>query len=642
MNTELKTSFTVIYEFGEFRLIPSERILELNGETVSLPPKVFDTLILLVENHGHLIEKDEFLESVWGDTFVEEATLARTISRLRKALDKKDNNKYIETVPKKGYRFIETVKIIDGPQTANENLINNKIDSSNNDSKDQANSSHINPQKWFAKPRVLFVGAIVLLSLTALAYMWRSGFYENKSVTSIKTMAVLPFKTLGNAEEDKALEVAMADALITKLGNVEQIVVLPTSAIYRYAETDNLNPENVGRKLNVDAVLDGTIQKDGERLRVNIQLINVTNGISLWSEKFDSEDKDIFVLQDNISEQVTNALELKLSGKEKDQLTKRYTENREAYDAYMRGRYLWNKRNPKDFKRSLDLFQKAIELDPNYALAYTGIADCYHLFAEYRMMPVNEGFAKARSAARKALEIDDALAEAHTSLGYILAFYDWDFKSAEKEFKRAIELNPNYSTAYQWYAEYLIAMGRFEEADGLIKKVLALDPLSPIIGTLSVGYLFTIDNCNKAIEEANKVIDINPEFGLVYGFQAICYFENGKRDEGIDAWIKSTELTGTRSETERSELREIWKNDGWEGFWNKWLKQIEANPQFHLAWDRAITNLYLGEEEKAIDWLEKSLNNRERWIINIKYAPIYNSIRSKPRVQNIIRKIDFE
>ncbi len=646
MATNPKSSNSVIYEFGDFCLIPLERVLLQDKKPVSLSPKVFDALVILVENHGHLIEKNDLLDKIWEDAFVEEATLARTISRLRKSLGKE--NKYIETVAKSGYRFTAPVNLIEDIHTSITDINDKNPNSADDKLAEQKDSSstdvqpNIN-QRWYAKPPFLLTGGIVLISVIVLAVIWRSDFYGDRDVKSIRSIAVLPFKTLGKSENDKALELAMADALITKLSNVEKIVVLPTSAIYRYAEKDNFDSIKIGLELNVDAILDGTIQKHGRRLRVNVQLINVDNGNPIWSDKFESEDLDIFVLQDNISEQITDALELKLSGKEKDSLKKRYTENREAYKAYIKGRYLWSRRNPTDFKRSLELFQKAIEIDPNYALAYTGIADCYQLFAEYRLMPINEGFAKARTAARKALELDESLAEAHASLGYTLAFYDWDFAAAEKEFKRAIELNPNYSTAYQWYAEYLLAMQRPEESYKQLEKGKKLDPNSLAIEANFATYYMHHGNFDKMIEIGNELIQKEPKFPWGYISLDIAYFGKNDKDKYVESNLKVYKYFYGIEDDNIQELKTTYDRKGWEAFWRKRIELMdkETNPNIYTSWEYAVCYTVLKEDELAIKALEKSYNERNRWIIFIRSNPVFKTLLTNPKFQEIIKRIGF-
>lgn len=633
----------VIYEFGDFQLILKEHLLLQNDEPISLPPKVFKVLVILVENSGHLITKDELLDKVWADAFVEEATLARTISRLRKALHQNSKNKYIETISKKGYRFIAPVNIIEEQLEANDDVSEdseaNKIQNAakKEDGKKPIEETPENlDDSWRVTPKLLVALGFFAVLIFALAFIWQTEVKNDN--LNVKSIAVLPFKMIGETEEDKALKLGMADALIVKFSNLNQIVVRPTSAISKYSDQE-VDAIEIGKTLKVDAVLDGNIQKFDNQLRITVQLLSSKDGTPLWADKFDSRSSNIFTLQDDISKQVTDSLEIELTGVEKEQIAKRQTENADAYKAYMKGRLLWNRRNPSDLTRALEFFEQAVKFDSNYALAYAGISDCYQLLVEYRVTPSKESFQKAREAAKKALEIDPNLAEAHASLGYILAFYDWKFDEGEKQFKKAIELNPNYPTARQWYAELLMAKGRFDEAKIEVEKSQELDPVSPIIATNVVAYYYITRQYEKSIKSANEALEFAPNFGMIYAFQSVSYYKNGMEKEAIATWLKATELLGGKGEEEFKSLRQSWQDSGWKGFWGEWLKQMKANPQFYLPWDFAICNIYVGNKEKALEWLEKSYENRDRWIVNINHNPQFDPIRSEPKFQEIVKKV---
>ncbi|MEZ5426208.1 MAG: winged helix-turn-helix domain-containing protein [Pyrinomonadaceae bacterium] len=624
------------YEFGEFRLFPSERLLFQKNEIVSLPPKVFEVLVILVEKGGYLIEKEELLEIVWADTNVEASTLARTVSRLRKALGEDAENKYIETVSKSGYRFTAPVNFLEGRVEPAE-------DGAAGEGEKKAGIKDrpfpgSQTRDSFGKRGWILVSGIFFILLLALAFYWRSRVAERPGVGGIRSVAVLPFRMIGETEEDRALKVGMADALITKFSNLKQIIVRPTSSILRY-EGQIADPVKVAGELQVDAVLEGIIQKDGERLRLTVQLLSSEDGKPLWAGKFDARSTDLFMLQDNISTQVAQSLALELTGSEEKRFNKHYTENPEAYQAYLKGRYFWNKRNPADLKTALEYFEKAVETDPEYALAYTGIADCYQLLGEYRVMPAGTGFGRARTAAQKALEIDENLAEAHASLGYTLAFYDWKFTEAEREFKKAIELNPNYATARQWYGEFLMARGRFEAAKKEVFKAQELDPVSPIIGTNVVGFYYTTREYDRALEAAGRTIELAPDFAWVYAFQSLAFHQKGMDREAIDAWLKSTEKLGGKTPEQLEKLKEAARQGGWKGFWREWLEQMKAAPEFFLAWDFAACYVFLGEDQVALDWLEKSFEHRDRWVINLKYNPQFDPVRSDPRFVDLVRRI---
>src|SRR5262245_6953107 len=387
------------YEFGPFQLEPQERLLLRDAGAVPLPPKVFDALLLFVSRSGQVLSKDELLSRLWPGAIVEESNLTQSVYALRKALgDRPDGHPYIETLPRRGYRFVAEV----------------------NESARRAPSA------------------------------------------PVRSLAVLPFCSLG-AEQNAYLRLGLANAIITKLSRLQEISVRPTSAILKYVDRE-IGLAAIGRELGVDALLDGALEWAGDQLRVTVQIVRSSGGTPLWAEQFDEQFTNIFTLEDSISEQVTRALRLRLSSEEKKQITRRYTENIEAYQAYLRGRYFWDKRTEEGMKKAIGYFEQAITLDSGYALALSGLADAHLLLGAYRALPPNECFPQSRRAAERALELDDTLAEAHCALAYVKACYDWDWQGAERGFKRALALNPNYTIGHIWYSDYLSAIGRFEEA----------------------------------------------------------------------------------------------------------------------------------------------------------------------------------
>ena len=633
MEREVNVRNTTTYRFGGFHLLPAEKQLLNADKPIPLPPRVFDLLVVLVENAGTLVTKEELLDTVWSDSFVEEATLAQAVSRLRKALGQTADEEYVETVAKSGYRFVAPVTEIDAAT--------DEVSDQGSDDSPVAKGEKQRPA-WQHMVPVFAVIGVLALAILALSFIWSGNDKPDNDVTSIESIAVLPFKSLGKNEEDRALELGMADALITKLSGLEAVGIRPTSAVARYTGTETVDPINAGRELNVDAVLDGRIQKDGERVRVTIQLFETKGGTSIWADKFDSRSTDLFSLQDQISTRVAETLSLKLTGREKELIAKRSTDNPEAYAAYIRGRYLWRKRGPDDLKRSLTFFEKAIKIDPDYASAHSGLADCYQLFAEYRIMPTAEAFAKARNAARKALGLDESLAEAHTSLAYILAFYDWNWEEAEKSFKRAIELKPNYATAHQWYAEYLIVVGRFDEAKSAIFKAEELDPLSPVIGTDIATLYHTTKQPAKTVEKADAILESDPDFAWAHGFRYLGYYKLGEKDKAIEAVLNWGLHNEIKSEEEVRELQKIYRDSGWNAFWRRYISQMKEKPGIFLAWDYALCYIYLEDYETAIDWLEKSFEKRERFIVGIKYDPLTDPLRSNPRFQKLVAKLGLE
>src|SRR5205085_450283 len=447
------------YDFGPFRLDVAERLLMRNTEVVSLTPKVFDTLLVLVEAGGHLVEKGELLSTLWPDSYVEESSLAQNISLLRKALGEgPGEHQFIQTVPKRGYRFIADVRKVPSNGT-NEQVLHERthtqilIEEVDDRTDEPHTAINIKPLRFPAARaqswrRYVLLACAVLIMTAAGAYYLHMRARNNTGAAQIKSIAVLPFKTIGAQETDEQLGLGMADAIIIKLETLQQPVTLPTSSVFKFTERGQ-DPFSVGRQLGVDAILDGTVQRAGERVRVTAQLINVKDGRTLWAGKFDEQYSNIFALQDSISEQLASALIPRLTSDDRERLAKRQTQNPEAYQDYLTGIYFWNKRSKEGLTKAIGYFQQAINKDPNYALAYAALADCYCLDMNYNynIVPPQESNKAQAVAARKAIALDDTLAEAHAALAAVL-INERDRAGAYREYQRALELNPNYAVAH--------------------------------------------------------------------------------------------------------------------------------------------------------------------------------------------------
>lgn len=614
------------------------------GEPISLQPKVFDALLILVESDGHLIKKADFLNQLWADSFVEEGTLTRIISNLRKVLGETAENKFIVTVPKSGYRFVVPVFSSVEDEILSSSLL---IDAASEDDKTPTASvrdnvastvSADNPIQRASLFERLKAERIMLLVLGALAGALVFWTWQNKPAKEIKSIAVLPFYQIGASERNAMLEFGMADTLITRLSNLREIAVRPSSAVSKYAD---LIPDvvRIGRELQVDAVLQGHIQQSADRIRVNVQLISTDDGTSLWAEQFDTEFTNIFAVQNSIAEKTVKSLSPQLSRYERDLVSRHPTENADAYQFYLMGRYFWNKRTAENLKKSIGFYEQALELDENFALAYAGLADSHQLLAEYSAIGPREEIAKAKDAAMKALAIDGRLTEAHTSLAYALAFHDWDWVGAEREFKTAIEMNPNYATAHQWYGEFLTAMGRFDEAKAEFEKAVKLDPTSLIIQTDMAAYFFITRQFDNSIEQSQRVIAMDSGFAYGYVFLWFSFGQKGMKLESANAYLNTMKLFGEEAEAE--ELRQIIAEFGTDAMWQRRVEQIDKPriPKSVPAIWRAVIYLETGNKMKALDWFEKSFEERDRWIINLKHSPVADRIKSEPRFQRLVQRI---
>jgi DNA-binding winged helix-turn-helix (wHTH) protein/tetratricopeptide (TPR) repeat protein len=639
------------YAFGPFHLDSAKRQLLREGVAVPLTPKVFETLLYLVENSHRVVEKEELIERIWPDSFVEERNVAQNIFTLRKSLGETGADRYIETVPRRGYRFVaavrglgdENAELIVARRVRSEIIIEEEEVSAEGEPSPKA----LAPARW--TDRLIWklaagAGLLVAVFLAALAvarYLpLRGGPDAPRSVADVRSIAVLPFKPMAGPDTEH-LGLGMADALITKLSQLKQITVRPTRAVLNYTAPDD-DYVGMGSELKVDSVLDGRIQKDGEQLRVSVQLVKVSDGSTIWADTFDERFTNIFNVQDSISDQVTQKMLLELSGEEKRQLTKRYTKSTEAYQAYVRGRYHWNKRTEEGLKMAVESYREAQEKDPAYALAYVGLAECYALFSTYAVLPAKEAFPKAEAAALKALELDERIAEAHATLGVVEYEYNWDWQGADREFKRALELNSNYATAHQWYGGYLISLGRFDEGISAIKRARELDPLSPIINASVGWFYYYARDYDKAIEEGRKALKLEDKTGIAHYFLALAFIKKGMYGEAIAELHRSLRL----SPDDVDSMAALVQAHTLAGDKEKARKSLDdlrraAERIYVPPFTLGMAFMGIGDKDRAFEWLEKAFEERSPNFVGLKTDPAFDSLRSDTRFQDLCRRVGF-
>ena len=590
-----------IYEFGKFVLDPQERILLADGSPVHLADKIFDTLLLLIENNGRLLTKDEMMTSIWEETFVEEGNLAKNVSRLRKILNA-DGIELIETLPKRGYRFLADIKRLDGETN-------------------------------------LLVHRRVRVKITQTDTESTNGAGVGGSLGEVHSIAVLPFQPLGLKSDEDFFGLGLTDALITQLSRTGQIAVRPTSAIIKYNSPEH-DAVSTGRDLQVDAVLEGKFQRLGSKLRLTVQMLHTETKSSLWAESFNAEVEDIFAIQDSIAERVADALSLKLTDEARIKLKKRHTENVEAYQEYLKGRFFWNKRTVDGFTKALTFFERAIEIDPLFALAYTGIADIYNQLPIFDDYTPHDFFPKAKAAALRALELDESLAEAHASLGFVLLNYDWNWSGAEVAFQRAIKLNPTYALAHHWFGTLLLRAGRTGEAILAAKEAQQLDPLSPVITTWLAEAMNVFGDREAAIALHRQTLIMSPDCFYAYFHLALIYADCQRHDEAREAAQTalrlSKEISMTLSLTavlqavvgEKSIAVEILDQ----------LLKIRTT-KYISAVNIAGVYAVLGDENETLDWLEKAFVERDPFLTWLGVDKEFVFLRNNPRFQTLRQKI---
>lgn len=630
------------YEFGTFRLDPAERRLLRDDQPVALTPKCFDLLVVLVENSGHLLEKDELLKRLWPDQFVEEANLSFNVSSLRKALGEGQNGqRFIETVPKKGFRFVARV------EERRDDRTSLTIEAPEETAEGTGVGKPMLPAHSMASARLplslkILGGILIAGALAFLAY----GLWVRRATTLVQqkpseTIAVLPFKPLSTESRDESLEMGMAETLITKLSTIRHVVVRPMTAVRKYTDPSQ-DPVKAGRELQAEVVLDGSIQKAGDRIRVTVRLTNVQSGATLWAGQFDENFTDIFKVQDSIAERVTKALTLRLSGEEEKQLAKHYTDNPEAYQLYLQGDYLRDKR---DYNQSLEFYQRTIEKDPNFALAYIGLAESYmHLTAEGApKIPVPEALPKVRAALTKALQLDETLAEAHNALAEVAYQFDYDWSGAEKEFKRAVELNPNVAHIRLAYGWYLMTAGRSDEAMSQMKSAQALDPRNLII-QIAIGRLsYSMREYDRALERYQKIVEIEPNYLRARSFIVDVYEQKGMYAEALQYYLEGQIRNGILKPEEVERFKETFTESGWRGCLQTWLAWAEEKSKKEHVSPTFLATLCarLGDKDRAFALLEKAVDERDPFVIELKIEPKYDNLRSDPRYIKLLERMNL-
>ena len=581
-----------IIAFGPFTADLRRRVLERDGESVALPGKAFEILTALLAQKGEILDKDTLMKTVWPDTAVEENNLTVNISWLRKALcDTPNDPKYIVTIPGRGYRFIAEITVRDPSQ----------------------------PKPWL---KSAIAGALVV-GLMVAVFLW----YHSRP-TPTNCIAVLPFRVLGSNPSNEYLGVGLTDALITRLANINTLTVRPMSTVLKLAGKD---PFAAGREVGADTVLDGKVQQLENNIRVSIQILRVKDGSSIWAGNFDESLTNLFALEDSISARVAASLAQSLNTD-----PKRNTRNAEAYQNYLRGRYYASRYTEEGFRKGLDYLQKAIDADPGYSLAYSGLADCYY-DASNMLLPPQEAMAKAKAAATKAAEIDPTLAEAHTSLGIVASKYDWDWSTAEREFQTALKLNPNSSAAHLWFALYRAELADLDTAVKEMRRAQELDPLS----TDASSYLATVFYWSRknaaAMDQVQKTLDFDSSYFPAYITKAwilesegqpavaVCEKAKGIADNPwtLAALGRASALAGRKEDARRivEALRE------------------QSTQQFVSGYDIATIHAALGQNDEAFTWLDKAYSQRAEWLGYLKIDPQFDSLRQDPRFRDLLRRL---
>lgn len=630
------------YFFGPFHLDPAQRRLLRDGHDLRLPPKVFETLLLLVERRGLIVEKDDLMKALWPSTFVEEVTLARNISLLRKALGDtpgQDHSQYIETVSKRGYRFIAEVRM------KTDSAGGQKPDAGIDPGPTTASSSlpkHTVPEqpKRLGRTAWTFGGAILVIA-GASVFAWVA--VRNAHPGSLHSIAVLPFVDESMDASTEYITDGITEGVIFNLSEIPGVSVVSRNSVFRYKGKE-ADAKAAGRDLKVDAVLVGHIQHQNNGVAISAELVNVKDGRQIWGRQFRYPIEDLSRAQDEIALAILDSLKLKLNNTDEGRLSNAATNSSEAYQAYLQARFHWNQRTPAGLKRSIEFFQQATEKDPNFALAYAGMADAYNLSNALGILNPRESMPEAKAAAIRALVLDPDLAEAHAALGAVKSHYDFDLPGAQEEFLKAIAINPNYAFGHVYYAgAYLTPMGRHAEAIAEVEEAVKLDPLSTAINNyLGRTYMYA-GEYQKASQQFQHTIDLDPTFPLAHFFFAENLMASGKFEQAVEENQKGQVLNGAppnEATAETAEILRILRVGGPEAFWQRDLARVLERNQHGTIGSISVAGAYAraGDKGKAMEWLQKALEEKED-ITLIGVSPEFEILHGDPRFSALLKRI---
>jgi TolB-like protein/DNA-binding winged helix-turn-helix (wHTH) protein/Tfp pilus assembly protein PilF len=602
-------------------------------------------LEILLEHPGEVVTREELRSRVWpSESFGDfDQALNIAIGKLRSALgDSAENPRFIETLPKRGYRFIADVSVIDAevrpkrPEPLAGDLRGPERKAELGD-KFQGAGLTIAPKRRLWPSRRVFIALGLILSLLILSgWLLRS---RGRAPTEIRSLAVLPLENLSGDASQNYFADGMTDELITDLAQISALRVISRTSVMAYKGARKPLPQ-IARELNVDAVVEGTVLRSGDQVRITAQLIEASTDKHLWSQSYEGELRDSLALQSRVATAVADQIRISLTPQEQAALKNVKVVNPEAYESYLKGRYFWNKRTGDGLKAALAYFQQAIEEDPKYAQAYSGLADTYALLGDwqYAVMTPKEAFPKAKAAAIKALELDSKLGEAHNSLAFVLDAFDWDLDAAGKEFRRAIELNPGYATAHHWYAWHLSLLGRFDEAIAEMRKAENLDPLSLIINADVAELLVIAHHYDESMAQSRKTIEMDPNFALAHNQLAQAYLQKHMYSEAVAELQQAVRLSGN-SPTCIANLARAYVASGKRSEAIKLLNDLKKRSISGYSNGSEIATIYasLGDTDQAMNWLEKAYE--ERFNPGVLLRPGFDPLRSDPRFQDLLRRV---
>jgi TolB-like protein/DNA-binding winged helix-turn-helix (wHTH) protein/Tfp pilus assembly protein PilF len=637
------TALARIVRFGVFEVDLKASELRRQGLRLKLPEQPFQVLAMLLEKPREIVTRDELRNRLWQtDTFVDfDHGLNNAVMRLREVLgDSSENPRFVETIPRRGYRFIAPVEdslLVMPSQGIHEPEANQLPPLAGADEAPMRSGSASTGSNRLGSHRMGIPTLAVLAAAAALAAIaihyagW--GNISQSGPTQSTSLIVLPLENLSGDKSQDYFADGMTDELIANLAKIRSLRVISRSTAMAYKGTRKPLSE-IARELHVDAVVEGTVLREGNRVRITAELVQVSTDHHLWAETYESQIGDVLALQNRVSSAIVNEIRINLTPEDRARLAKNPAIAPEAYENYLKGRFYWNKRSDENLIKAIGYFEQATHQDPYYALAYAGLSDCYAIIGAtiFGTMPVDEAAPKAREAARRALDIDPDLAEAETSLATLKFNYDWDWSGAEEGFQRAIQFNPSYATAYQRYSLYLMAMGRFQDGFQQINKARELDPLSISIN-FSLGWrLYMARQYDRAIEQLRNTLEMDPSYELPHLILGQAYEQKGAFALAIPELRKAVDLShGTPLMI--SALAHAYARAGNKEEAEKLLIDMvhQSKKQYVSPYYFAVVHVGLGENEKAMEWLEKAFTDRSNGLVFMKVEPELDNLRSSPR-----------
>jgi TolB-like protein/DNA-binding winged helix-turn-helix (wHTH) protein len=626
-------------KFGLFEADLRSAELTKQGKHIPLQEQPFQLLAMLLERPGQLVTREEVRQKLWPHTIVDfDHGLNKAISKIRDALgDSAENPRFVETVARRGYRFLADVSEQRDRESRPGPGAQAPLDRGTAGDMDAGANVGVGgspPRRsltlWLAG------GAAGVLLLSAAAWEFS---HRRPAVATIQSVAVLPLSNLSGDASQEYIADGMTEELITQLGQVSALRVISRTSVMSYKNTRK-HLADIARELDVQAVVEGSVLHVGDRIRITAQLIRVPADEHLWAHSYEGSFRDAFALQNEVSQAIANQIQATVSGRERTALRKSKSVSAEALEAYLKGRYFWNKRDAAGLKKAIEYFQRAVSADPAYAAAYSGLADAYALAGgwEYGVLPPQEAAVRAKEAATRAVQLDPQLSEAHTSLAFALEMSTWDWDGAESEYRRALDLNPGYATAHHWYGYHLITVGRDDDGIGELKRAESLDPLSLIISAGVADALFIAHRFGDATRQLQKTLEMDPNFAIAHYQMGQVLVQQHRLGAAIAAFQRAIDLTGHNPALDAN-LANAYALSERRADARRIASELEQRQEQNGSVDANIALIYvgLGEADRAMYWLDKAYEARLEAVILVR--PQFDPLRLDPRFKDLMARV---